>query len=362
MSSHVPLPRERHSKSKLFVTLSSLSSKKKEHLKCIKTHAFNYRCTIIAPDSADIGQLVKNHVNCYYRVTLKLSDLIDPAFIAAFIKNNTLIALSLGRRIDTDDVFAIDGHGTLILSVCKDTYESLGIAGTQAQVPLERGSRFVIKIDLRAACMVPEKKYYQRIKAGFDAVLNEGVEFLVGYYDAETGGSLNFDVPGATQCTPVVEEHTVVDALVPQLSELLTAKDKAAEDWIERAQDVFEWVGLATLGSSQVTSAVADPEVSEYSVSEPYTKASLRVVSVSGMLSPMAISAIAQRLTTRALTQDAACGTFLCVWGHEDAPVSWASSEHSYLTSGEHMFVQAYIPQSDRCAIFQACGPWDSHS
>ncbi|KAJ2883688.1 hypothetical protein H4R27_002588 [Coemansia aciculifera] len=362
MSSHVPLPKERHSKSKFFVTLSLLSSKKKEHLKCIKTHAFNYRCTIIAPESADIEQLVKAHANCYYRVTLKLSDLIDPAFIAEFVKKNTLIALSLGRRIDTDDVFAIDGHGTLILSVCKDTYESLGIVGTQAEVPLERGSRFVIKIDLRAACMVPEKKYYQRIKAGFDTVLNEGIEFLVGYYDAETGGSLNFDVPGAAQCTPVVEEHTVADALVPQLSELLAAKGKAAEDWIERAQDVFEWVGLATLGSSQVTSPVTDSEVCEYAVSEPYTKANLRVVSISGMLSPMAISAMAHSLATQASTQGAACGTFLCVWGHEDAPVSWALSEHSYLTSGEHMYVQAYMPQNDRCAIFQACGPWDSHS
>ncbi|KAJ2057756.1 hypothetical protein GGI17_005452 [Coemansia sp. S146] len=362
MSSHVPLPKERHSKSKLFITLSSLSSKKKEHLKCIKTHAFNYRCMIIAPESADVGQLVKTHVNCYYRVTLKLSDLIDPAFIAEFVKKNTLIALSLGRRIDTDDVFAIDGHGTLVLSVCKDTYESLGIVGAQAEVPLERGSRFVIKIDLKAACMVPEKKYYQRIKAGFDTVLNEGIEFLIGYYDAETGGSLNFDVPGATQCTPTVDEYTVADALVPQLSELLAAKGKAAEDWIERAQDVFEWVGLATLGSSQVTSPVTDSEVCEYAVSEPYTKANLRVVSVSGMLSPMAISAIAHNLATQASTQDAACRTFLCVWGHEDAPVSWALSEHSYLTSGEHMYVQAYMPQNDRCAIFQACGPWDSHS
>ncbi|KAJ2493194.1 hypothetical protein IWW37_000844 [Coemansia sp. RSA 2050] len=362
MSSHVSLPKERHSKSKLFVTLSSLRSKKKEHLKCITSHPFNYRCTIIAPESLEIEQLVKTHMDCYYRATLKLSDLIDPAFIAAFIKNNTLLALSPGR-IDTDDVFAIDGHGTLILSVCKDTYESLGVVGTQAIVPLERGSRFVIKIDLKAACMVPEKKYYQRIKAGFDAVLNKGIEFLVGFYDTETGRSLNFDVPGATQCLPTVEEHMVTGALVPRLSELLVAKDKAEEDWIERAQEVFEWVGLATLGLSLVAGTRADPEVCEYAVSEPYAKANLRVVSVSGMLSPMAISAVAHKLAARASAQGAAeCGSFLCVWGHEDAPVSWASSEHGFLTSGEHMYVEAFAPQSDRCAIFQACGPWDTHS
>ncbi|KAJ2690490.1 hypothetical protein IWW39_000737 [Coemansia spiralis] len=362
MSSHVPLPRERHSKSKLFVTLSSLGSKKKEHLKCITSHPFNHRCTIIAPNSLDIGQLMKAHMGCYYRATLKLSDLIDPAFIAAFVKNNTLLALSPGR-IDTDDVFAIDGNGTLILNVCKDTYESLGIVGTQAKIPLERGSRFVIKIDLKAACMVPEKKYYQRIKAGFDTVLNEGIEFLIGFYDSETGGALNFDVPGATQCLPTVEEHMVAEALVPQLLELLAAKDKAEEDWIECAQEVFEWVGLATLGSSLVVGTRADPEVCEYVVSEPYTRANLRIVSVSGMLSPMAISAVAHKLATQASTQDAAeCGTFLCVWGHEDAPVSWTSSEHGYLTSGEHMYVEVFAPQSDRCAIFQACGPWDTHS
>ncbi|KAJ2824916.1 hypothetical protein FBU31_003857, partial [Coemansia sp. 'formosensis'] len=308
MSSHVPLPRERHSKSKLFVALSSLSSKKKEHLKCITDHAFNYRCTIIAPPSADIGQLMKSRMDCYYRATLRLSDLIDPAFIAAFVKNNTLLALSLGRRIDTDDVFAIDGHGMLILSVCKDTYEALGVVGTQAEVPLERGSRFVIKIDLKAACMVPEKKYYRRIKAGFDAVLTEGIEFLVGYYDAETGESLNFDVPGATQCTPTVEEHSVTGALVPQLSDLLAARGKVAEDWIERAQDVFEWVGLATLGSSLITGTLVDSEVCEYAVSETYVKADLRVVSVSGMLSPVAISAVAHKLATQTSQDAAGCG------------------------------------------------------
>ncbi|KAJ2506405.1 hypothetical protein IWW47_001594 [Coemansia sp. RSA 2052] len=364
MSSHVPLPKERHSKSKLFVMLSSLSSKKKEHVKCIESHPFNYRCTVIAPESANARELVKSQMDCYYRATLKLSDVIDPAFISAFVKKNTLLALSIGRRIDADDVFAIDGQGTLILSVCKDTYESLGIVGTPAQFPLERGARFVIKIDLKAACMAPEKKYFQRIKAGFDAVLNEEVEFLVGYYDAETGRSLNFDVPGATQCTPTVEEHLVVDALVPQLNDLLDAKDKVSDSWIECAQEIFEWVGLATLGSSRITSAPTDAEVCEYMVSEPYSKATLCVVSVSGMLSPKAISAVAHRLATQVSGQGtaAACGAFVCVWGHEDAPVSWASYEHGYLTSGEHMYVQAFVPQSDRCATFQACGPWDSHS
>ncbi|KAJ2741605.1 hypothetical protein GGI20_005077 [Coemansia sp. BCRC 34301] len=364
MSSHVPLPKERHNKSKLFVTVSPLSSKKKEHTRCIESHPFNYRCTVIAPESANVGQLVKSQIDCYYRATLKLSDIIDPAFIAAFVKKNTLLALSIGRRIDADDVFAVDGQGMLILSVCKDTYESLGIVGTPAQFPLERGSRFIIKIDLKAACMAPEKKYFQRIKAGLDAVLNESVEFLVGYYDAETGKSLNFDVPGATQCTPNVDEHVVVDAVVPQFNELLDAKDKVSDSWIERTQEVFEWVGLATLGSSRVTSIPTDPEVCEYAVPEPHLKTNLCVVSVSGMLSPKAISVVAHRLASQVSAQDAAaeCGAFLCVWGHEDAPVSWASDEHSFLTSGEHMFVQAFVPQSDRCVVFQACGPWDSHS
>ncbi|KAJ2323105.1 hypothetical protein GGH92_010981, partial [Coemansia sp. RSA 2673] len=281
MSSHIPLPRDRHGKSKLFVTLASLSSKKKEHIKCIENHPFNYRCTVIAPESFGAKQIIERHTDCYYRVTLKLSDIIDPAFIAAFVKRNSLYALSLGRRIDADDVFAIDGKGTLILSVCKDTYEALGIVGTPAQFPLERGARFVIKVDLRATYMVPEKKYYRRLKTGFDTVLNQSVEFLVGYYDAETGGSLNFDVPGATQYTPAVDGHSVAGALVPHLAELLAATGKASDSWIESAQDVFEWVGLATLGSSLVARSHADVDTCAYSVPEPSTTANLSVVSAS---------------------------------------------------------------------------------
>ncbi|KAJ1732922.1 hypothetical protein LPJ61_001817, partial [Coemansia biformis] len=187
MSSHIPLPKERHSKSKLFVTLSSLSSKKREHARAIETHPFNYRLTVVAPrGTIDLQRSLSKHIGSYFKIKLKLTDLIDPSFIANYVKGKELVALSAGRLIDADDVFAIDGRGKLILSLCKDTYETLGLAGRQAAFPLQRGSRFVVDVDLLAGCMDPEKKYFQRLRTRLDAVLGEPVDFVIGYYDADS--------------------------------------------------------------------------------------------------------------------------------------------------------------------------------
>ncbi|KAJ1837244.1 hypothetical protein LPJ73_007466, partial [Coemansia sp. RSA 2703] len=249
MSSHIPLPKEKHSQTKLYVTLSSLTSKKREDKRCIETHPFNYRCTFLTNAPLE-KQKVLEHIGGYYRVKLKPSDLISPDFINGYVKPDTIIALSLESRIDTGDVIAIDGQGTLILSLCKDTYEELGIVGSKAQFPLDDGSRHIVRIDLNAGIMDPSKKYYQRIKWRFDEVLDREMDFLLGRFDRETGMSLNFDMPGVTQCNPVIEEHVLRNIWVPEVNELFDETTKHPSDvWNERVSEVFEWIGVAASGT-----------------------------------------------------------------------------------------------------------------
>ncbi|KAJ2082617.1 hypothetical protein H4R24_001447 [Coemansia sp. RSA 988] len=361
MSSHIPLPKDRHNKSKLFVTLSTLASKKREHAKAIETHPFNYQLTVIVPQNTiDVQKILPKHIGWHYKITLKLSDLIEPAFITNYIKQNTLIALSSNSFIDADDVYAIDGQGKLILSLCKDTYETLGLTGRQAKFPFQRNSRFIVEIDLTASCMDPSKKYFQRIRSRLDDVLSESVEFIIGYYDAKTGSSLVFDLPGARtyQADPVVCK--VARALVPCIPEEFLNANKQSEEWVEQAQELFEWIGLASSGSQAIISGATDPFVSAYSVSEPNTPADLEITTISGLLSPKSILSAVDELIVDAQ----ACKTefYVCVWGHEDAPVSWGSSEHGFLVSGENMYAQAYLPQRHRCVTFEACCPWDTFS
>ncbi|KAI9500140.1 hypothetical protein GGI25_002557 [Coemansia spiralis] len=358
MSSHIPLPKDKNSKSKLFATVSSLSSKKQEHIKYIETHPFNYRLTVVAPaqKEADFRSAFAN-IDVYYRVNLKLADIIDPAFIQAYIAKDGVgfIALSAGRRIDTDDVFAIDGNGKLVMSVCKDTYEVLGLVGRQAQFPLERGARFVIEVDLLGSWMDPEKNYFRRLHSRLLSVFDDRIEFFAGIYDGKTGSSLKFDYPGATECTPAVEVFAIPSVLVPDLaaSTFITA-EQPSDEWLEQAHEIYEWIGLASIGARVLT----HPDNSAYGVYEPNVQRDISVITIEGMLSPKAISTAVQFM----LQQKDPGQFFLCVWGNEDAPVSWSSSEHGYLLSGEHMFAQAYQPASGKCITFQACGPWDAYS
>ncbi|KAI9477208.1 ribonuclease P 40kDa subunit-domain-containing protein [Coemansia mojavensis] len=354
MSSHIPLPKEKHHKSKLYVTRSSLSSPKAEHIRAIETHPLNYRLSIIVPSSVKaVQQTLARYIGPYYHVSLKLSDLIDPGFIANYVRRNALIALSRNRFIDADDVFAIDGRGTLVLSVCKDTYETLGLAGSQAQFPLRRGSRFIIKIDLLAEFMDPMKKYYQRVRSRFDAVFAEPVEFLMGYYDAQSGAPITLDLPGASAVDPQLTHSLSKGVSGPSVEHLL---DGQTDTWNEQAQAAFEWVGLAVSGSPVVGSSWSPSSACAYQppVSSPPTDFS--IFTVTGMLCAKAISSIVKEVL------ESSSNIYVCVWGFEDAPISWKLYEHNYYTSGENMYAQLYAPNKNSCLTFQACGAWDAFS
>ncbi|KAJ2714696.1 hypothetical protein H4R19_001590 [Coemansia spiralis] len=361
MSSHVPLPKERHSKSKLFVTLSSLGPKRGEHMRALETHPFNHRLTIIAPIGAiGVEKVLGAHIGSYFRIQLKLSDLIDPAFVANYVKDKELVALSADRLIDADDVFAIDGRGKLVLSLTKDTYEVLGLAGRPAAFPLKRGARFIVEIDLLDERMDPAKKHFQRVHARLAAVLDEPVDFVMALCDAESGHTLNLDIPGATVCAPQVAAQTLAGAAVPAIPDEFLAVQCQDDVWAEQAQDLFEWIGLAAAGAQALVPGAVDPEACTYCAPEPSAMADLAVCSVTGFIPPRAIAAAVGALLAEAQATGAVF--YVCVWGHEDAPVSWGAAEHGFLTSGEHMCAQAYIPPQGRCATFQACGPWDSFS
>ncbi|PIA16220.1 hypothetical protein COEREDRAFT_81433 [Coemansia reversa NRRL 1564] len=208
--------------------------------------------------------------------------------------------------------------------------------------------------------MDPTKKYFQRIKSRFDDVLDEPVEFDIGYYDKNTGSSLVFDIPGARTQQTALAVRKIPGALVPCISEKFLKANKQSEDWVEQAQELFEWIGLASNGSQAIIGNVSDPAVCAYSVPEPSIPADLEITTINGLLSPESILSAVEELIIEAQTSKK--NFFVCVWGHEDAPISWGNSEHSFLISGENMYAQAYIPQQDRCVTFQACCPWDTFS
>lgn len=111
--------------------------------------------SVTLPDTLKVPKSVSDALvnDCdYYKVcNLDVSEFIDATFIASFIKSGklkiymayayclfdligclflgTLTLLSVNRNIDCDDCIAITPSKNLILSLTKETYQSLGLEG-----------------------------------------------------------------------------------------------------------------------------------------------------------------------------------------------------------------------------------------
>lgn len=125
---------------------------------------------------AKVEQIASSHRS--YRARIPLSLLLDPIFVTAYIRTGSLIALSdvagaPGLSPHLDDSVCIDGQGTLVLSLCKDTYQTLGLTGRASHFSrLASGraadrtsgpdSRFIVELPLLSPSFVPGKKGYQQ--------------------------------------------------------------------------------------------------------------------------------------------------------------------------------------------------------
>lgn len=176
---------------------SSLVSKRSRRLEAlIDAHPFNRSLEIIVPllDSAfpvtDAASSLPPRIQAFvdrvhhhasrfrsYRARVPISMLLDPIFVTAYLKTGSLIALSApsgpaGLDSPPDDTVCLDGQGTLVLSLCKDTYQTLGLTGRASHFSrLSSGraadrtsgpdSRFIVELPLLSPSFVPGKKGYQ---------------------------------------------------------------------------------------------------------------------------------------------------------------------------------------------------------
>nr|CAI5869025.1 unnamed protein product [Callosobruchus analis] len=94
---------------------------------------YNHLVTLFVPDILKIPEAVTEQLTVtsnYYKVSrLNLKDLVDETFLASFIRSGELTLLSINTRIDCDNCVAITPTGLLVLTVDKETYNSLGIEG-----------------------------------------------------------------------------------------------------------------------------------------------------------------------------------------------------------------------------------------
>ncbi|GAA5861927.1 hypothetical protein JCM3774_001353 [Rhodotorula dairenensis] len=94
--------------------------------------------------------------------SVNLARLLDVEFLQAYVRQGHLVALSLEDGQDAD-IVCLDGRGRLVLSVTKDSYESLGLPGRASAFGSHR-QRYITEIDLRAASFRAGKPGFEKVK------------------------------------------------------------------------------------------------------------------------------------------------------------------------------------------------------
>ncbi|KAK9345347.1 ribonuclease P 40kDa subunit-domain-containing protein [Lipomyces starkeyi] len=390
---------KREAASKVYVTqCTSTSDGNRRPHTIITNHHFNQRVDIIIPTDAYEGAVslspILNGRKCaedwrYYHTTTPLGSFFKPEFMNQYIKKDNCLVLSLAE-IDTEDVYCIY-DGILRLSLRKETYERMGLQGKSSRFSK---SRFYVERNLRSPNFLPGHKGFDKlVKAADNSPLRHPVPFLICVFSSADPSSSVPPLPDYFKATAYPQlynfAHIPNPVIVPQLSPRNSAiklaepsyhpiskKDKedyANEVIREGLLHILEWTSLLGLESERVQyRRMIDPLLSTYSVfhdedaegtMNPQTQKAAKICIEGFLTSKMTKQIFDDLLIYLPATSWAA----MTVYGFQDAPVSWASDEHSYLIGGENDYTIVIRPEelgdAERSLLaFEVVGSNDSHS
>ncbi|GAA6012344.1 hypothetical protein JCM11491_007102 [Sporobolomyces phaffii] len=268
---------------------------------------------------------------------VNLASLLEPSFLTSFIRTGSLVAISLGGVRD-EDVVAIDGRGRLVLSVCKDTYELLGLPG-RASMHGSFRQRFIIEISLIDPAFRSGKPGFERVKRLlrdwptetelFEQLQSDGgprkgktFDLVMSYVDA-TGHSQVIELPQTLESaaqSPSVSTRELGDVSIPVPAALPVAADRepgpqkrqrtssGASRRTVRDDEVWwdafrEWRGLVALGAEDVlrwrtTEPDADEDADgDWGVPRDDSMPGfVTTLSVNGLLHPRSIAAVVENV------------------------------------------------------------------
>ncbi|KAI0675796.1 ribonuclease P 40kDa subunit-domain-containing protein [Trametes maxima] len=227
----------------------------------------------------------------YWRCECGLGDFL--AFAKSYVNENALesdiIALGLAGPVN-DDVWCVDSRGILTAVVGKETYEVLGLVGE----PLpwkEHADEHVIRISLRASRRQAEgfKACHAYGSKEADAILRwdtkRGPWRIVYYYS----GTDNPPLKGIrSELKQSIRKRDNVH--IPNLEDASTLvrhgrTDEETDAWGEGMSSLFEWIGMAGLGSPRISANDrCDPYIAVYAPPEPSYIGNLTCMRWSGLI------------------------------------------------------------------------------
>ncbi|KAJ3917426.1 ribonuclease P 40kDa subunit-domain-containing protein, partial [Lentinula edodes] len=249
--------------------------------------------------------------------------------------------------ISSKDVWCIDYRGVLTLSVCKDTYNGLGLVGKRVafgkgkskqviSIPLYAKDAESVKIRTQreAALKRWEERRAQEIGSPLWNVLafseSMSPEVFVKYQVAAP-----FEIVSVRYQKAVLEDvHVPVVRLTPRPrpQNKLGLNQQGEEDWCETMEGLFEWVGMAELGATRLkANDRVDPFVAVYQPPSPTRVRSVTHLQWTGFIGPLFVQSLVEFISyvvhhlVQSLQTDRpdflSISSHACTW----APVSYIS-------------------------------------
>ncbi|KAF1911828.1 ribonuclease P 40kDa subunit-domain-containing protein [Ampelomyces quisqualis] len=244
-------------------------STKKQPFATFNKQPFSHILDLILP--AEMYELIQQSLSTfatshYARVDMKLGEILEPDFLAAYIKQGNITMLSEGRPL-IDNRFQLH-DGILRLELDRQTYERCGLQGT----PIEDGgkkhqkSRWIITYNLRQRSMKHGKSAFSRLEWACKNVLDRSLTWV--FWNANPSSS-----EALTHASEVLSKHAPhfheIAPTTIRLEECLCPKlapDAAMFDEDESLR-LLEYIHILSLPSPRVNANDAiDPHLSRYAV------------------------------------------------------------------------------------------------
>ncbi|KAF9466137.1 ribonuclease P 40kDa subunit-domain-containing protein [Collybia nuda] len=305
------------------------------------SHPFTQQVDVIFPSSDDLESALSVLGTRYGKGKVKLSDLINDAGPFSDVLSNPESGFAMLGKEQNDDVWCIDPRGLLTLSVSKDTYERLGLVGRK--LPFKtHADRRVISLSMKKGAESVANK--ARRNTALELWDKRRDEAGVGPWDVFYCVKVPMPNPVDSRSEDVKCQVTkLVDVRIPQIQSLPPRPSNSSsstsddeEDWSSELGALFEWVGMATLGSQRLSANDrVDPYVSVYNCPTPSYVGSITRLRWTGFLGPDFVQSIVDTALTQAATLPGGPATnspFISITSHalSSSPVSYISpSTHS---------------------------------
>lgn len=257
------------------------------------SHPFTQQLDVVFPAS-DVLKEKLSVLSAEYRSrtwTLAEFAAFAQPHVQRYTVESDLIAIGKPGHLD-DDVWCLDTRGLLTLAICKTTYEKLGLVG-RALPWKEHQDVYIVRVSLHAQAPALANEtvhvYGPKVQAALAAW-----DQRRGAWNLIACGPANLaEAAGTpTQVQPAV--RTLQNVFIPKPKLHARPKDPdAAEEWDEDVAALFEWVGLACLGSERLrVYDKPDPYIAVYTPPSPNYTGTVLHMRWAGLLSPQFVQSV----------------------------------------------------------------------